>query len=107
LDAPACRNAGLCGTEQFEVVTSDRIFILFPEMFLLDQDIHVGRQHARTRPLRKQPDAPDVLLPAEDQFGFLFALRTLSPHGHYGRHQDGHHAQRHEQGRHRITVLTA
>lgn len=95
-DAAACRNRD-------EVVARDRIFEFLADVAPLDQDVDARRKRLGLRLV--EPNRPDVLLAAEDELGFLFALRLMTPHGHGDGHQHRHHGERDEQRRHRVPFL--
>jgi hypothetical protein len=52
-----------------------------------------------------QPAHP--LLTAEDELGFLLALRLMTPNRHGRAHQHCHHGHCHQHCRHRVTALVA
>ena len=52
-----------------------------------------------------EPDGPHVLLAAEHQFRFLFALRLMAPGRQRRGHEHGHHGEADQQRRHRVAAL--
>jgi len=73
----------------------------------LNQNVDAGRKRVGILrvPSSEESDGARVLLTAEDQLGFLFAARLLSPHGHCHGHQYQHDRQHDQQGGHRITLF--
>ena len=53
----------------------------------------------------KQANRVHVLLTAEHQFLFLFALGRMLPDRHGHRHGDSHHGDGHNEGRHGVAAL--
>src|SRR5205823_5662829 len=90
---------------RLEVVVRDRIFEFLPEEPLGDEHVEAGRKRLESRLI--QPDRADVLLPAKHHLRFLLPLRFVPPHGHDGGQDDRHHANHHEQGRHRVARVAA
>jgi len=89
-------------SHEVEIVTGNGILVFLAQEVPLHEGIHVGRQHARTGSPLEQPDRTCILLPAKDQFFFLFAPGRLFPDRHGSGHENRHDAQRHEQRRHRV-----
>ena len=100
---PTLAGDAAAGRNRDEVFTGDRVFEFLADVTALDQDVDAGRQRLGLRVV--EPNRADVLLPAEDELGFLLALRLVTPHGHRDRHQHRHHGKRHEQRRHRVACL--
>src|SRR5262249_5320275 len=103
---PAGLHAALlrCLGQRYEVLTGDRVFVLFPEEFLLHQQVDARRKRVCILAL-KQRDRVHVLLAAEDQFFLLFALGCVLPHRHRRRHDDGHDGDADNQCGHGVSVV--
>jgi len=90
---------------QIEIVVRDRVLEFLAEEVPLNEQIDARRQ--RLGLFVEQPNRPDVLLAAPDEFCFLLALGLMAPHGQGDGHQNRHHRKRHEQCRHRVPACSA
>jgi hypothetical protein len=90
--------------DRHEVVVGNGVLIFLSKEFLLDQHVESGRQRARILAAEKR-DRPRILLTAKDELCFLLALSGLLPYRKRRSHHDRHHAERHQQGGHRVSVL--
>ncbi len=93
--------------DNLEVGVRDGIFVFLPEEPLLDEDVDRRREVTRPHLPLEEVYGPGVLLTAKDELRLLLALGLMAPDGHRHRHEHGHHADAHEQGRHRISALVA
>src|SRR3954469_3637828 len=91
--------------DKLKVVVGDRIFVFFADKSACHEQVDATGHRLRAGLV--QPQGAHVLLAAEDQFFFLFALRLLAPDRQRDRHQHRHHRQRDQQGGHRETALGA
>lgn len=91
-------------SEQLEVVVGDGILVFPAQVMPLHEQIDARGKRAGLH--LEEADGADVLLPAEDQFRLLLALRLVAPDGQRHGHQDRHHGQPNEQRGHRIAALT-
>jgi len=89
-----------------EIVVRDRVLVLLPQEFLLDQDVDGRGEGVRVASLEEHDGAP-VLLAAPNELFFLLALGEVAPDRQRGGHQHGHHAHAHEQGRHGVAPLVS
>jgi len=85
-----------------EVAARDRILVLLPKEMLLHQDVEIRWIRVGEATL-KHPDGVCDLLAAKNQLFFFLALRKMLPHGHCGRHHDGHHGHSDNQGGHGVS----
>jgi hypothetical protein len=100
-------HARLIGTrgERLELaVLRHRILVLLAEVSALHQRIDAGRVLIAVFPV-EQIDRAGVLFPTESQFGLFLSLRLLTPRWQEGAHHDRHHADAHQQRRHRVSAL--
>jgi hypothetical protein len=88
------------GTDQLEVVTSDRILEFSAQEAAVHEQVHAGGGRLGARLV--EPERADVLLSAPDELFFLLALRFVAPDRQRGRHQHRHHRHRDEQRGHRV-----
>src|SRR3954452_8781477 len=89
--------------DKLKVVVVDRIFVFFADKSACHEQVDATGHRLRAGLV--QPQGAHVLLAAEDQFFFLFALRLLAPDRQRDGHQHRHHRQRDQQGGHRETAL--
>jgi hypothetical protein len=92
--------------ERHEVFVRDRVFVLLPQEFLLDEHVECRRVRVRKFPLEHANRVCD-LLAAEDQLFFLLALNHLFPDRHDDGHHRGHDGDADNQGGHRVAVMRA
>jgi hypothetical protein len=109
--APGSGLAALAGllseVNRHEVLAGDRILPLLPDHARLDQRIEAGRPRSGSVAARPLIQSAHPLLTAEDELGFLLALRLMTPNRHGHAHQHCHHGHCHQHRCHRVTALVA
>src|SRR3954467_7044961 len=94
--------SGLTGhaplADKLKVVVGNGIFVFLTDKPACHKQIDAAGHRLRAGLVQTQ--RAHVLLAAEDQFFFLFALRLLAPDRQRDRHQHRHHRQRNQQGGH-------
>ena len=100
------RELWAAGAAVMKVPTRDRIFVLLPKEFLVDQDVDVRRELIAVLAL-KERDRAGVLFSAENEFGLALTPGDCLLHRHRRAQHDRHHAHRDEERGHRIATLVS
>jgi hypothetical protein len=101
-----CAGLSLRLSERHEVFVRNRVLVLLPQEFLLDEHVERRGVGAGELPLEHADRVRD-LLAAEDQLLFLLTLDHLLPDGHDNGHHHGHDSDTDNQGSHGVAGLRA
>jgi hypothetical protein len=103
---------GLLGAEAKRhelAVLRHRVLVFLAQESVLNQKVDAGRKRVRDVLVLELEKGyrSRVLLAAKHELGFLFPLRLVAPDRHQDRQQDSHNREGYQEGRHRVSALSA